>query len=246
MILLQGSGDTDPLGNPFGFFNTPLAQHTPSYPLLVTTQMSRDRSVNQLILMSEGHYLSSTTSSMTLRLVSYNADAGSLAYIQFPFQWQDAGVIVGGPPLILALPILAYSSYASTRFAAFICAFVNQTCVSPQRSQVHILLTKFRIYTYCSSCCLVASPCSCTDFTTIQGCCMACGPAVSINVLSGTSLASSKYQKACCCSCTPRYCFGVSAQLGCLHDCSPCKCHCYRTTHHCHRTTGHYYRTTDY
>ena len=105
----------DSVGNPYGFTQTPLAQHTPSYPLLVTTQMSRDRSVDQLILMSDGHYLSSTTSSMILRLVSYNADAQSLAFVRFPFEWQDAGVIVGGPPYILALPVLAYSSYGYSR-----------------------------------------------------------------------------------------------------------------------------------
>ena len=105
----------DSVGNPYGFTQTPLAQHTPSYPLLVTTQMSRDRSVDQLILMSDGRYLSSITSSMTLRLVSYNADAQSLAFVRFPFEWQDAGVIVGGPPYILALPVLAYSSYAYSR-----------------------------------------------------------------------------------------------------------------------------------
>ncbi len=112
---MQGSGEFSSVGNPYGFTETPLAQHTPSYPLLVTTQMSKDRSVDQLILMSEGHYLSTTTSSMTLRLVSYNADAESLAYVRFPFQWQDAGVIVGGPPYILALPVLGYASYASSR-----------------------------------------------------------------------------------------------------------------------------------
>ena len=77
--------------------------------------MSRERSVNQLVLMSEGHYLSTDSGSMVLRLVSYNADAKSLAYIQFPFQWQEAGVIVGNAPLILSLPVLAYSSYASDR-----------------------------------------------------------------------------------------------------------------------------------
>ncbi len=115
VVEMQASGDVDALGNPLGFFSTPLAQHIPSYPLLVTTQMSRDRSVDQLILMSDGRYLSSTTSSMTLRLVSYNADAQSLAFVRFPFEWQDAGVIVGGPPYILALPVLAYSSYGSSR-----------------------------------------------------------------------------------------------------------------------------------
>lgn len=111
---MQGSSDLDPLGNPYGFTQTPLNRHTPSHPVLVTTQMSRVRSVDQLILMSDGRYLSSETSSMTLRLVSYNADAQALAYIQVPFQWQAAGVIVGGPPLILALPVLAY---ASSRYA---------------------------------------------------------------------------------------------------------------------------------
>ena len=114
---MQGSSDLDPLGNPYGFTQTPLNRHTPSHPVLVTTQMSRVRSVDQLILMSDGRYLSSETSSMTLRLVSYNADAQALAYIQVPFQWQAAGVIVGGPPLILALPVLAYASYASSRYA---------------------------------------------------------------------------------------------------------------------------------
>jgi hypothetical protein len=105
----------DSVGDPYGFTQTPLAQHTPSYPLLVTTQMSRNRSVDQLILMSDGRYLSSTTSSMTLRLVSYNADAQSLAFVRFPFEWQAAGVIVGGPTYILALPVLAYSSYGYSR-----------------------------------------------------------------------------------------------------------------------------------
>ena len=65
--------------------------------------------------MSEGGYLSTDTSNMALRLVSYNADAKSLAYVHYTFQWQEAGAIVGRPPLILALPVLAYSSYASER-----------------------------------------------------------------------------------------------------------------------------------
>ena len=112
---MQGSKDVDSVGIPYGFTQTPLTEHTPSYPLLVTTQMSRDRSVDQLILMSDGQYLSSTTSNMTLRLVSYNADAESLAYVQFPFVWQEAGLIIGGPPYILALPVLPYSSYAPSR-----------------------------------------------------------------------------------------------------------------------------------
>ena len=107
---MQGSGDVHPFGIPFGFTPTPLRQHTPSYPLLVTTQMSRDRSVKQLILMSDGHYLGPETSSITLRLVVYNSDAGALAYVQVPFEWQGAGVIGLGPPHILALPVLAYSS----------------------------------------------------------------------------------------------------------------------------------------
>ena len=115
VVTLQGSRDVDPAGDPYGFIQTPLAQHTPSYPLLVTTQMSRDRSVDQLILMSDGRYLSSTTSSMMLRIVTYNADAESWAYVWFPFEWQDAGAIVAGPPYILSLPVLAYSSYASSR-----------------------------------------------------------------------------------------------------------------------------------
>ena len=59
--FLQGSADLDPLGNPYGFANVPIPRHTPSYPLLVTTQMSRQRSVKQLIFMSEGHYLSTDT-----------------------------------------------------------------------------------------------------------------------------------------------------------------------------------------
>lgn len=118
---MQGSADIDPLGNPWGFFNSPQAQHAPSYPLLVTTQMSRDRSVKQLILMSDGHYLSDATDTMLLRLVSYNADAQSLAYIQYPFLWQQAGVIVAGPPQILGLPVLPYSSYARNRSGSLCC-----------------------------------------------------------------------------------------------------------------------------
>lgn len=108
--VVQGSGDVQPFGIPFGFTPTPLLQHTPSYPLLVTSQMSRDRSIKQLILMSDGQYLSSDTSSVMLRLVAYNADAAALAYVQIPFHWQAAGVIGVGPPHILALPILAYVS----------------------------------------------------------------------------------------------------------------------------------------
>ena len=123
---LQSSGDEDALGNPYGFTNVPLPHHTPSYPLLVTTQMSRERSVSQLVLMSEGHYLSTDTGTMVLRLVSYNADAKSLAYLQLPFHWQEAGVIVGSPPLILALPVLPYSSYASSR-----CAMLRSSFLCP-------------------------------------------------------------------------------------------------------------------
>lgn len=77
--------------------------------------MSRERSVKQLVLMSEGRYLSTDTGSMALRLVSYNADSKSLAYVQYNFQWQESGLIVGSRPLILALPVLPYSSYASDR-----------------------------------------------------------------------------------------------------------------------------------
>lgn len=65
--------------------------------------------------MSEGRYLSTDTGTMALRLVSYNADAKSLAYVQYTFQWQESGTIVSSRPLILALPVLAYSSYASSR-----------------------------------------------------------------------------------------------------------------------------------
>ena len=101
--------------------------------------MSRGRSVDQLILMSDGQYLSSTTSSMTLRLVSYNADAESLAYIQFPFQWQEAGVIVGGPPYILALPVLAYSSYASSR-SAQAATRPPLTCLTCKQASKHVWL----------------------------------------------------------------------------------------------------------
>ena len=107
---VQGSVDVDPLGNPVGFSQTPLNQHTPAHPLLVTTQMSRDRSVDQLILMSDGRYLSSETSSMMLRLVTYNANARAMAYVQISLQWQAAGLIVEGPPHILALPVLPYAS----------------------------------------------------------------------------------------------------------------------------------------
>ena len=103
------------MGDPYGFSSVNLPHHSPSYPLLITTQMSRERSVSQLILMSEGQYLSADTGSMVLRLVAYNADAKSLSYIQFPFQWQKAGAIVGAPPHILSLPVLAYSSFASSR-----------------------------------------------------------------------------------------------------------------------------------
>lgn len=81
--------------------------------------MSRERSVKQLVLMSEGRYLSTDTGSMALRLVSYNADSKSLAYVQYNFQWQESGLIVGSRPLILALPVLPYSSYASDRCAKY-------------------------------------------------------------------------------------------------------------------------------
>ena len=113
--VLQGSGDTDSLGNPYGFTPTPLKQHTPTFPVLVTIQMSRPRSVDQLILMSDGHYLTSSTASLSLRLVTYNADAHALAYAKAGFEWQSAGLILATPPLILSLPVLAYASYAPSR-----------------------------------------------------------------------------------------------------------------------------------
>ena len=114
---LQGSGDVDSLGNPYGFTPTPLQQHTPSFPVLVTTQMSRPRSVDQLILLSDGHYLSTSTASLSLRLVTYNADAGSLLYARARFEWQGAGLIKATPPFTLSLPVLTYASNAplSTR-----------------------------------------------------------------------------------------------------------------------------------
>lgn len=114
---MQGSGDVDSLGNPYGFTPTPLQQHTPSFPVLVTNQMSRPRSVNQLILLSDGHYLISSTASLSLRLVTYNPDAHALAYAKAGFEWQQAGLIAATPPLILSLPILAYASYAPSRCA---------------------------------------------------------------------------------------------------------------------------------
>ena len=111
----QGSGDVDPLGNPFGFFSPALQHHTPSFPILVTNQMSRIRSVNQLILMSDGRYLSPSTANLALRLVAYNADAHALAYARSVFEWQAAGTIVATPPFILALPVLPYASYVPSR-----------------------------------------------------------------------------------------------------------------------------------
>lgn len=116
-MLMQGSSDVDSLGNPYGFTPTPLQHYSPSFPVLVTSQMSRPRSVNQLILMSDGHYLSSTTSSLSLRLVAYNADAHALTYVRAVFEWQEAGVITATAPFILALPVLAYASYAPSRSA---------------------------------------------------------------------------------------------------------------------------------
>lgn len=112
---MQESGDVDPLGNPYGFNPTPLEHHSPSFPILVTTQMSRPRSVNQLILLSDGHYLSSSTNSMFLRLVAYNADARALTYAQLVFDWQQAGGITATPPFTLALPVLPYSYYGASR-----------------------------------------------------------------------------------------------------------------------------------
>ncbi len=117
VVTLQGSRDVDPAGDPYGFIQTPLAQHTPSYPLLVTTQMSRDRSVDQLILMSDGRYLSSTTSSMMLRIVTYNADAESWAYVWFPFEWQDAGAIVAGLTSCLCLCWLTHPTHLAGRLS---------------------------------------------------------------------------------------------------------------------------------
>ena len=117
---VQGSADVDTLGNPYGFNPTPLPHHTPSFPVLVTSQMSRPRSVNQLILLSDGHYLSSSTASLSLRLVAYNADAHALTYAKAVFEWQDAGEITATPPFILALPVLAYASYAPSRSAAIV------------------------------------------------------------------------------------------------------------------------------
>ena len=113
---VQGFGDVDGLGNPYGFTPTPLQQHTPSFPVLVTSQMSRPRSVQQLILLSDGHYLSSSTASLSLRLVTYNSDAHALTYSKARFEWQEAGVITAAPPFILSLPVLAYASYSPSRF----------------------------------------------------------------------------------------------------------------------------------
>lgn len=116
--MMQGSGDVDSLGNPYGFTPTPLTSHTPSFPVLVTSQMSRPRSVDQLILLSDGHYLSASTASLALRLVTYNADAHALTYTRALFEWQKAGVITANPPFILALPVLAYASNVKSRSAA--------------------------------------------------------------------------------------------------------------------------------
>lgn len=118
----QGSSNVDSLGNPYGFTPVPL-QHPTSFPVLVTTQMSRPRSVDQLVLLSDGHYLSSSTASLSLRLVTYNADAHALAYARAVFQWQDAGLIMAAPPFILSLPVLAYAAYAPSRSALqyFLC-----------------------------------------------------------------------------------------------------------------------------
>lgn len=131
--IVQGSGDVDSLGNPYGFTPTPLARHTPSFPVMVTTQMSRPRSVNQLILLSDGHYLSASTESLSLRLVTYNADARALTYTRAVFQWQDAGVITATPPFILALPVLAYASYAPSRSAA---NFLHENRIHPELRSV--------------------------------------------------------------------------------------------------------------
>ena len=84
--------------------------------MLVTGQMSRSRSVDQLILLSDGHYLSASTASLALRLVAYNADAHVVAYAKTVFEWQDAGAITVTPSYILALPVLPYVSYAPSRY----------------------------------------------------------------------------------------------------------------------------------
>ena len=137
---MQGFGDVDDLGNPYGFTPTPLQQHTPSFPVLVTSQMSRPRSVQQLILLSDGHYLSSSTASLSLRLVTYNSDAHALTYSKARFDWQEAGVITAAPPFILSLPVLAYASYSASRFVLQ-CSWYESFQCRPETHEQHTSLS---------------------------------------------------------------------------------------------------------
>ena len=166
---MQGSGDVDSLGNPYGFMPTPLQQHAPSFPVLVTTQMSRPRSVDQLILLSDGHYLSTSTASLSLRLVAYNADAHALTYARAVFQWQDAGLISATSPFILSLPVLPYASYAPSRSV-----LVYTDCTGHANAKSvshHSLKMRFRheLSLSCSNPLLPVS-CKCEGFV-VFGCC---------------------------------------------------------------------------
>lgn len=93
--------------------------------------MSRPRSVHQLILLSDGHYLSPSTASLSLRMVSYNADAHALTYARAVFEWQDAGTITAKPPFVLALPVLSDTSYTPSRSTLSLGSCTDITVTSP-------------------------------------------------------------------------------------------------------------------
>ncbi|GFR51054.1 hypothetical protein Agub_g13376 [Astrephomene gubernaculifera] len=97
--VTQGSGDLNPHGVPYGFFQSavPLpGVPADAYPLLIDTALGEQRLQKILLALKDGAYLDSElTESLTAQLVTYSPDRHVFGYWRAHFRWGAEGVIQG-------------------------------------------------------------------------------------------------------------------------------------------------------
>ena len=137
-LLLQGSGQADFSGNPFGFMDEKMPGAIVNFPALFTTEMSADRSaiVLQYLLVStqlphschgslcicfmmhtsmlsttsqDGKYLTNGVQQMQLKMVAFNGNARLFGYFALTFTWNQDGSITSSVSFS-ALQAVPYSA----------------------------------------------------------------------------------------------------------------------------------------
>ena len=109
------AGEMNSAGSPYGFFHHPVTGYEDGYPILIDPRISQKRAKQMLTYIREGKFLSATLSkSMTMQLVSFNADTKVIGYWRLDLTWNEEGVI-SGKPIYQGLPAVTYNKGGALR-----------------------------------------------------------------------------------------------------------------------------------